>query len=642
MSPPVFPPRALCLPASLLLAATLAFPAPVGAQTVVDGPALGVAEVLEFPDRSAEVAIPIPVPEGLTPRSLSTTVQLPVDLDRGHLEAWSGDLLLARVVLQPDVESERVTIPLDRGRVRNDVLDLTLRTVLHSQGEACPDWTDRALELRDSEVDFAGEPEAPRVLADFVPSVLERLEIYLPDEPTHAESEAAAQLALLASTRFGGSGLEVEVLPASGPRAPTASPFTRRAEIREADESRIDLTDDAVPTAVITGDSASLGRQMRSVTSELWSLAVTGSATLDSPLPAPRALVTEATLNELGPGSRSARSVGSVSAGFGLDQTSLGTVTGDVAIDLIGTYSPPPSDRSGLMVVTAGQTVLDSWTADQSGSYDRTVTVPAAALKRYTDITVSLQTAGAGAACGVLQPLSLIIDGTSRVRVSDPVSPAPAGFGSLPQALLPRLQVATGSGSLEDTARAVTILAELQALSATPLLPEWVDVETLVDGDVPGLLVTTGPAPDDLDLPLTLTGGRTLEVVGARDGQPATLRFYEDVDFASMQVVQDGDRALLVASSSSGSGELDRTLEWLDSEPGRWSMLAGNVLFTAPDREPIELSTAEAIAVDASQDQGTDGVRTALIIGLAVTLAGAAIAGIVWAVTRRRRVSPRR
>ncbi len=449
-------------------------------------------------------------------------------------------------------------------------------------------------------------------------------------------------MAILASSRFGRGGLEVEVLPASGPRAPTASPFTRRAEIRESDESRIDLTDDAVPSVVITGDASSLGRQMRSVTSELWSLAVTGSATLDSPLPAPRALVTEATLDELGLGSQSARSVGSVFASFGLDQTTLGTATGDVDVDLVGSYSPPPSERSGLMVVTAGQTVLDSWTADQSGVFDRTVTVPAGVLNRYTDITVSLQTAGAGAACGVLQPLTLIVDGSTRVRLSEPASPAPAGFGSLPQALLPRLQVATGSESLEDTARAVTILAELQALSATPLLPEWVSMETLVEGDVPGLLVTSDSAPAELDLPLTLTGGRTLEVVGARDGQPATLRFYEDVDFASMQVVQDGDRALLVASSSSGSGELDRTLEWLDSEPGRWSMLAGDVLFTAPDREPIELSTAKAIDVDAGQDQGTDGVRTALIIGLAVTLAGAAIAGLVWAFARRRRVSPRR
>ncbi|EYT62956.1 hypothetical protein H483_0108975 [Dietzia sp. UCD-THP] len=635
-------PLALRVSACFLLAAALAAPAPVGAQTVVDGPTLGVAEVLSFPDRSAEVPVAISVPEGLTPRTLSTTVQLPVDLERGHLEAWSGDLLLGREELGPDAESQRVTIPLDRGRVLNGVLDLTLRTVLHSRGEACPDWDDRPLELRDTEVDFAGEPEAPTVLADFVPPVLERLEIYLPDEPTFAESEAAAALALLASSRFGRTGLEIEVLPASGSRAPEASPFTRRAEIREADESRIDLTDDAVPTVEITGDSASLGRQMRSVTSDLWSLAVAGSATLDSSTPAPRALVTEATLDELGLGSRSARSVGSVTAGFGLDQTSLGQVTGDVAVDLVGSYSPPPSDRSGLLVASAGQTVLDSWTADPTGSFDRTVTVPAGALNRYTDITVSLQTSGAGAACGVLQPLTMIIDGSSRIRLSDPATPAPAGFGSLPQALLPRLQVATGSGSLEDTARAVAILAELQTLSATPLLPEWVSTDTLVEGDVPGLLVTSESVPSDLDLPLTLTGGRTLEVIGAREGQPATLRFYEDVDFASMQVVQDGDRALLVASTNSGSAELDRTLEWLDAEPGRWSMLAGNVLFTAPDREPVELSTAAAVDVDISQDEGTGGVRTALIIGLAVTLAGAAIAGIVWAVTRRRRVSPRR
>ncbi|WP_194861487.1 hypothetical protein [Dietzia sp. SYD-A1] len=636
-------PPALRVSVCLLLAVALAAPTPAGAQTVIDGPRLGVAQVLRFPDRSAEVAVPIPVPEGLSPRTMSTTVQLPVDLDRGHLEAWSGGLLLAREELRSDAESERLTIPLDRGRVLNGVLNLTLRTVLHSRGEACPDWGDRSLELRDTEVDFAGEPEAPRVLADFVPPVLERVEIYLPDEPTHAESEAAAELALLASSRFGRTGLEIEVLPASGSRAPDAPPFTRRAEIREADESRIDLTDDAVPTVVVTGDSAALGRQMRSVTSDLWSLAVTGSATLDSPTPAPRALVTEATLDELGPGSRSARSVGSVSASFGLDQTSLGQVTGDVTVDLVGSYSPPPSDRSGLIVVSAGQTVLESWTADQSGIIDRTVTVPAGALNRYTDITVSLQTSGAGAACGVLQPLTLIIDGATRVRLSEPASPAPAGFGSLPQALLPRLQVATGSGSLEDTARAVRILAELQALSATPLLPEWVSPETLLDGNVPGLLVTSGSAPSDVDLPLTLTGGRTLEVVGAQDDQPATLRFYEDVDFASMQVVQDGDRALLVASSSSGSAELDRTLEWLDDEPGRWSMLAGNVLFTAPDREPIELSTVEAIDGDASQEEeGTDGVRTALLVGLVITLAGAAVAGLVWAASRRRRVRPRR
>ncbi|MFN3602313.1 MAG: hypothetical protein ACK4UY_13105 [Dietzia sp.] len=639
MFPLVFSLRALRVSASLLVVAALASPAPVGAQTVVDGTTLGVADVIEFRDRSAEIPVPIPVPPGLVPRTLFTTVQFPVDMERGHLEAWSGDLLLDRVELNGE-ESVRLAIPLENGRVRSGVLDLTLRTVLHSRGEACPDWTERSLTLRDSDVEFDGDPESPRVLADFVPPVLERLEIYLPDEPSIAEAEAAAQLATTAAAEFGGRGLEIEVLPVSGPREPAASPFTRRAEILESEETRIELVEGAVPTAIVRGDAATLARQTRSVSSDLWSLAVSGSASLDSPLPAPRALVTEGTLDELGIGSRSARSVGSVVAGFGLDQTSLAMVTGDVSIELVGSYSPPPSDRSGLIVVSAGETVLDSWAADDSGVIERSVDVPEGVLGRYTDITVSLQTAGSGAACGVLQPLTLLIDGSSRVRLDEPSSPAPAGFGSLPQALMPRLQVATASESLEETARAVRILAELQALSVTPLLPEWVDMETLVDGNVPGLLVTSDAAPTDLQLPLTLTGGRTLEVVGADDGEPATLRFYEDVDFASMQVVEDGDRALLVASTSSGSGELDRTLEWLDAEPGRWSMLSGNVLFTAPDREPVALSTSEAISSATAESTSPDAVRTVLVIGSVVVVVGLALAALLWLVARRRRVTP--
>ena len=625
-----------------MVVAALAFPAPVSAQTTVDGTALGVADVLEFRDRTAEIGVPIPVPEGLTPRTLITTVQLPVDLATGHLEAWSGDLLLSRTELDGAEEFVRVTIPVDRAEVRNGVMDLTLRTVLRSEGEACPDWTLRALSLRDTEVEFDGVPEPPRVLADFIPPVLERLEIYLPEEPTAAESEAAAQLATTAATEFGKRGLEVAVLPAAAPRPATASPFTRRAEIREDGETLIELTGDAVPTVVIRGDAATLARETRSVSSDLWSLAVQGSATLESPLPVPRALVTEATLDELGIGTRLSRAVGTVVARFGLDQTSLATATGDVTLDLIGSYSPPPGDRSGLIVVTAGATVLDSWAADQSGVLERTVTVPASAQGRYTEINVALQTAGAGAACGELQPLTMVVDGSSRVRISEPSSPAPAGFASLPQALMPIVQVATGSGSLEDTARAVTILAELQALSVTPLMPEWVSPAELLGGDLPGVFVTSDPAPPELPLPLTLTSGRTLEVVGATEGEPATLRFYEDVDFASMQVVEDSGRALLVASTTSGSGELDRTLEWLSAEPGRWSDLAGNVLFTAPGREPIELSTVEAVKPETSEDDSGGSVRQALLIGLAVTAVGAVIAGVVWAVTRRRRSSTRR
>ena len=615
-----FAPRITGLTSSLLVAAVLAAPAPVAAQTGagqtrIDAASVGIGEELSFRDRSDEIALPIPVPAGLTPRTLVATVQTPVDLERGNLEAWSGDLLLARLPIDGAREVIRVEVPLDRAEVRDAVADVTLRTVLTSGGQACPDWTERSLSLRDSQVIYDGEPEVPRVLADFIPPVLDRLEIYLPDPPSSVEAEAAAELATTASARFGKRGLETEVRSAAAARPPAATPFTRRVEIREGPDTGIELVDAAVPTVSITGDATTLSQQSRSVSTDLGLLAVTGAVTVDAPLPAPRALLTEATLDDLGTGTVSVRSAGTVRAAFGLDQTRLATVSGDVSVELRGSYSPPPADRSGLMVVSAAGTVLDSWVADASGVIDRTVTVPAGLLGRYTEVAVSLQTAGEGAACGLMQPLTLLVSGDTRVSITQPASPAPGGFESLPQALMPRVQVATGSRSLADTGRAITILSELQRLSDTPLRPEWVSTEELLASQAPGIMIASRDVPDGLALPLELTGGRSLEVMARGQDEPSSLRFYEDIDFASLQVVEDGDRAVVVASTTSGSGELDRTLDWLGADRNRWDSLRGNVLFTAPNRDPVALSTTEALRAGAPETQSPRAVRTALIVG---------------------------
>ncbi len=636
-----FSPRITGLASSLLVAAVLAAPAPVAAQTAVAATSVGIGEELSFRDRTDEVSLPIPVPAGLRLRTLVATVQTPVDLERGNLEAWSGDLLLARLPLDGAREFFRVEIPLDRARVRDAVADVTLRTVLTSGGQACPDWSERSLALRDSEVIYDGKPEVPRVLADFIPPVLDKLEIYLPDPPSSVEAEAAAELATTASARFGKRGLETEVRSAGAARAPTATPFTRRVEIREGPDTRIELVDAAVPTVSITGDATTLSQQSRSVSTDLGLLAITGAVTVDAPLPAPRALMTEATLDELGTGTVAVRSAGTVRADFGLDQTRLATVSGDVSVDLRGSYSPPPADRSGLMVVSAAGTVLDSWVADASGVIDRTVTVPAGLLGRYTEVSVSLQTAGEGGACGVMQPLTLLVSGDTRVSITEPASPAPGGFESLPQALMPRVQVATGSRSLADVGRAITILSELQRLSDVPLRPEWVSTDELVASQAPGIMIASSDVPDGLALPLELTGGRSLEVMARGQDAPSSLRFYEDIDFASLQVVEDGDRAVVVASTTSGSGELDRTLDWLGGDRNRWDSLRGNVLFTAPNRDPVALSTTEALLADVPESQSPRAVRTALIVGAVAAVAGLALAGVVWLATRRGRASRR-
>lgn len=607
---------------------------------------LGMSDELKFRDRSDQVPFLIPVPRGLNPKILRSTVQTPVDMERGHLEAWSGDLLLSRIPLDGTRENISVEIPLERADVRNGVADVSLRTVLTPSGLGCPDWTERPLELRDSEVVFEGEPETPEVLADFIPPVLERLEIYLPAEPTDAEAEAAAVLATTAAVKFGSRDLDVDVLPVNGPRPPEASPFTRRVEFVEGEESVVEMVDAPVPTVRIEGDDISLSMQARTVSTELRTLAITDSATPDTPLEPAPALVTTATLDELGIGTVGVRGVGTVSAPFGLDQTQLGAVVGDVTLDLAGMYSPPPDGRSGLIVVTAGGKEIDSWVADSSGVIDRTMTVPVEVMGRFTDVRVELQTAGEAAACGLAQPLSLNIKGDSRVTLDDSSSPAPLGFESLPQALMPRVQVAADERSLDDVARAITILSELQALSDALLRPDWVTVDELLDSDAPGILLTSHPTPDEVDLPLTLTSGRSLDVVGAGEGEPATLRFFEDIDFASIQVVEDGDRALLVASStsstsSSGSSEIDRTLDWLAADRDRWGGLRGNVLFTAPGREPVQLSTADVFHAQETWSSESNATRTVLIVGSVVAVAAIALAGILWLATGRRRTGRR-
>ena len=199
--------RSLPALAAVVLLGGLAVPAPALAQTTVTARHLGMSKQISFPGRAAEVVFPVPVPAGLRPKELTGSVQTPVDLATGNLEAWSDDLLLARIPFDGRESVVPVRIPLERATVRGGVANVTLRTVLTSRGEACPDWSDRSLELLDATIEYDGRPEPPKILADFMPPVLDRLEIYLPEQPSQVESEAAAELVTAASAEFGSRGL---------------------------------------------------------------------------------------------------------------------------------------------------------------------------------------------------------------------------------------------------------------------------------------------------------------------------------------------------------------------------------------------------------------------------------------------------
>jgi len=604
----------------------------------VSSRALGFGDEIGFRGHHDTVTLTMPVPDGLALSTLETAVQLPGDLARGRLDVLSDGVVLQRIPLPTDVVSVPLSIPLDRIPVRNGAATLTLSVTLYPIGETCPtDWTGRSVTLLDPRVVYTGTDRAPTTVAEFMPPILERVELALPDEPTAAESGAAVSLTTAIGARYTGRAPEIVVVPPAPNSASDGGVFTRRIVIRENDETpqvRV-LPDQATPTLEVTGTAAGLAEQIRALRNDLSALAVQDTVTFDGAAVVAHLAATDLTFDEVGIGTASATSIGVATVEFGVDQTRIGGRVHDLRLELRGVYTPASAVRTGIVTVAVGGRVIDSWPADSSGVIDRTVVVPDDVLTRVVPVTVSLQTSGDSAGCGLDQPVTIQLDGDSRVVSAANTTGTGADFTDLPQGLLPDVQVAADGTGRADTGRAVELLAELQALSTVPLNPEWVAMDDALTGEVPAVIVSARTLPQGLDLPLTLTGGRTLSLT-VPEGPAGTVTFPTDVDFASLQVLEDRDRLVLVASATSAASELDRTLAWLSAEPGRWDALTGDVVFTAPDQEPIVVATTTATATANSDTDDPVTVERIMVLGGILVAAGLIVAAMITGGRRLR------
>ncbi|GEM_PF-6967901 len=609
------------------------------------GPAIANAQVpparvihvdpVTLHNQSDSATVRIPVPKGVTPSVFRADVRIPMLMDSGEIEVSSGDTVLGRLALSGTNDHTDIEVPLVGAKAADGFIDLAFRTSLRAGPEACPDWSTENVEITDARVDFSGAPAKPQSIADFTTSYLEKLEIYLPDTPTTAEAQAAARLATTEVSRFGNDHFAVEVLPASAPKPAEDTPFIRRAIIREGPEKNVRLTGDDVPTMEVTGSGEELSQQVDLVQSKLWNVAVDDQLSIDGDVATPKAAMDSATLDELDAGTISAKGQGAVGVDLGVDLTTLSRDASDLTVDLHGTHSPVSGSEGAMFTATVGGTIIDSWAADPGGNLDRTVTIPAADVARFSTLELSLRVSGSAGGCTETQPIELTVDGDSRVTLGQPSRPAMRGFQSIPQVLMPEFVVATTFNTVEATQRAIRLLADFQATSANALRPRWVTVDEARSSSEPALIINSREHPAGLSLPLELTGGRSLHLNGESGEQDRIVHFDKDFEFAGVQVAENGGRPVVVASSSSGEGELDRTLDWIEAEPQRFSSMTGNVLFTAEGRDPVELDTDEG-AVETAQQRAESRTEPILAVTAAATLLVLlALAG--WWFVRRRR-----
>jgi len=180
----------------------------------------------------------------------------------------------------------------------------------------------------------------------------------------------------------------------------------------------------------------------------------------------------------------------------------------------------------------------------------------------------------------------------------------------------------------------------LQRMSTGPLAPELVSASDLVDGDASGILVAPdGNVPDSVELPLRTTEGSTLTFTDPHVEFEQAITLGSELRYGTLQVAYDrqSNRTLLIAMSVNAPEELDRALGWLSADTQRWYALKGEVLFVAPGREPVTLTSpladnpASATALDPGR-VSVGKVLLASVVLLVVVVGG-------YLLLRRRRAS---
>ena len=611
---------------------------------------MGSDRTLMFYGDTSSTSLSFPVPTGLRPATLNATLDLPFPVRPGTLSVLQDERLVTRIVL-PTTDLAPVVLPLNAVEVTDNTVTLTLRLSALAEDGYCLDW-ENALILSNGSVTYTGTERLPTTVADFLPPILRTVTLGVPESPSQAESNAAVQLAASLQARYRSQSPRVALVALPGDRntiAGPAQPFERRIVVKEGGPEGVSLVAGEVPQLLISGSADQLTNQIRLLTDGSLNLAVSTSVVAgDMRAPTPPAVGNVTTLTELGALSLSNVGV-APQVGLPLDQTRFGHPVQGFRVHLTGTHTPAPAGVGARLTASVNGEVIDSWGTGPDTTIDHWIDIPDRLVTRYTYLVVGMDTSGNTGRCGEYRPIKLTVDGSTVVESTTASPPIPPGFGSLPQALMPRMQVGLTPGNFADTGRAIQIVVGLQRLSVVPLLTKVMPVDEALASEEPAILISAdGWKYDSVTLPVS-SRDRSLTLVGlGKDDAETTLTLNKDIRFGSLQTVFDGRRSLLVATSNGAPAQLDDLLRRLSSDPRGWSALRGSAVVAiegsepqmVPDRTPVSVyGPAPSESQTGDQDQGHPGVSTTWI-AVAVFAAIGIGAVAYWMGRRRRRPAP--
>lgn len=580
------------------------------------------------------------VPKGLTAASLNATVEIPVNLEFGYITAAQDGRTISRMPL-PLKDQSALVIPLSDVRVTDNWASLTLTITAVPVGDTyC--WDPMApLRLVNTSVTFTGNEVPPTTVAAFLPPTPRKLTIAIPPKPTHSESEAAIQLAAALATRYGWMSTIINVVPLAGDSLtlPEAQPGERQMVLKETEDKGLTLqsANRITPQLLITGPGNELTNQTRLLTDQSLTYALSTKAVAGPLVTEQRPVGDTTTLGKMkqsGLSSELARPEVSIK----IDQSQFAQPVGGIRVHLLGSHTPLAHNFNGEVIVSIGDMLLDRWPTNADGTIDHWVTIPDENLQRTTMLKVRMHTTGDPGHCNdYLNPM-LRIDPDTEIQAIRSSPPAPPGFRSLPQALMPRVQIGIGDDAMGDTMRAAQIIVGLQRNSAIPLLVTLTSLKEAIDSQNPAVLISAdGWTDQSLTLPFSAEQGRL--TIGTLDagGTFTELTLDPAIKWGSLQTLFDGRRSVLIATSNGAPAQLDELLRWLNDKSGRWGDLDGRAAISVPGNPgPLTVPNRRSDLPDSDAASSGQGFEK-WIWRVAGAIAAIALAGALWILWRTYR-----
>lgn len=535
----------------------------------------------------------VPVPRGLQPLSMSTTITVSPDVGGGYLEVRQADDTLATFVLNraKHLRGEAITIPLSETTVSHEMLPLTFYARIRTADNACESAViGTRVTLERSVVTFGGTADAPASIGDFLPPVLDHLSIWVPPTPTETEAGAALRIATAAVARYAGQNARVALY--GGNTIPPASdtPFSRVIVIRRGGSAGARLIRSGRGRVLaLSGPADILDRTSRTFAGGMSPLAIgteLQALTIDEDAPFAG---DRYTFEALGFRQLQATGVGRIEIPMSFSQYGLGGSVRGLTLRLSGAHTPVAAGANATLGVLVNGVLVRAVQLTRSGKFDATLAIPSHLIQRDNSAAIRVDYAPNDGVCILgIHPFTIQISPRSTVDVERGEG-VNEGFLRYPQALGNGFDVAFDRFTLTHTRIALDLLVSLQKLAGSPLQPTVTSWKRAREGKRTAILITSDPAKArGLDPPLDPDPFRVVDAGGR-----VVLSARSDAPFAVLEAFRAGGRDVLLLAAKHGLGLMQDLVAGLREERGAgggWFDLTGDVLVQPEFGAPVNIN----------------------------------------------------